>query len=87
MSQNRQSSIHAPRYRKAVDILAKARMEAGITQLQLAEQLGLRQGDISKIEHYERRLDILEVNEIIHMINKDNNSALKLWFDIIQVLK
>ncbi len=42
-------------------LLREARQSAGVTQTALAEFLGFRQTDISKVERGDRRLDILEL--------------------------
>ena len=46
----------------------------------LAEMLGLTQPDISKVERYERRVDILELLDMIHVIsNGDNVLKENIW--------
>ena len=54
------TSLHDPRYRKLIASLVKTRKRIGITQLEIADALELGQPDISKVERFERRLDILE---------------------------
>jgi transcriptional regulator with XRE-family HTH domain len=46
-------------YRLLIQRLTAARKEAGWTQTQLGERLGLRQTYISKIETFELRLDVV----------------------------
>jgi len=60
MSPTRESSIHHPRYRRLVQVLAAHRISSGLSQEKLASLLGLSQPDISKIEACERRIDLLE---------------------------
>jgi transcriptional regulator with XRE-family HTH domain len=57
----RPATIHDPRYKRIVNLLIEARKSAGLTQVQLAEKIGLPQPDISKIERCERRIDALEL--------------------------
>ena len=42
-------------------MLREMRVKAGVTQIDLAEQLGFRQTDVSKAERGVRRLDVLEL--------------------------
>lgn len=54
-------SLHSPDYKKFVELLKKVRCESGLTQVELAQRLGVHQSLISKIEKQERRIDILEL--------------------------
>lgn len=47
-------------YRTFIDVLTAARKEAGLTQTELAERIGRKQGHISIIETGVRRLDLVE---------------------------
>ncbi len=47
-------------YRQLLDGLIRSREDKGLSQRQLAEQLGVPQSAISKIEVGERRLDMVE---------------------------
>ena len=47
-----------------LSLLRTVRHEAGLTQKQLAEALGLEQTIVSKLEHGIRRLDLLELDAI-----------------------
>lgn len=44
--------------------LKETRIAAGLTQIELAKKLGLRQSFVSKYESGERRLDLVEISEI-----------------------
>ena len=74
-----EKSVHTDQYKFFVSELRKARLEAGLTQEQLAERLqptselrpqearrmrSKMQGFVSLYENRERRLDILEVHTI-----------------------
>lgn len=54
------SSLRDPRYRRIIDRLKAARLAAGLSQQDLADQLGKPQSFVAKTEGYERRLDVLE---------------------------
>lgn len=55
------SSIHDPRYRKAIQKLIDLRESKKITQVQLASSLKKPQSYIAKVENFERRLDFIEL--------------------------
>jgi transcriptional regulator with XRE-family HTH domain len=57
-------SIHTSQHKQLLVLLRKIRLEAGLTQAQLAEILNTDQTVISKIESGERRIDVLELREI-----------------------
>ena len=57
-----QKSIHRPQYRAFLRLLRDTRERAGITQEELAAQLGETQSFVSKCERGERRLDIIDVH-------------------------
>lgn len=64
-------TLQSPAYRRLIDRLREARIEAGLTQQALADSLGRPQSLVAKIEGYERRLDILELLEIADFIGVD----------------
>ncbi|MDF1814840.1 MAG: helix-turn-helix transcriptional regulator [Verrucomicrobiales bacterium] len=50
----------SPRYERFRSLLRQIRVDAGMTQVELAEKLGKLQSYVSKAELGERRLDFLE---------------------------
>lgn len=50
-------------------LLREVRADAGLTQAELADKLGVPQSVVSKYESGERRLDILELREICRGLN------------------
>jgi transcriptional regulator with XRE-family HTH domain len=50
------------------ELLRQIRMDAGLKQTDLAEQLGQSQSFVSKYESGERRLDLLELRQICEAI-------------------
>jgi len=57
-----------PQHRRLIGILRQLRVEAGLTQVELAERLGRPQGYVSKYETGERRLDLVELQQIAHAV-------------------
>jgi len=57
-------SIYTREYGVVVRLLRKARREAGMTQVELAEALGQSQSFVSKCERGERRLDIIQLRTV-----------------------
>lgn len=49
-------------------MLRAVREEAGLSQKELADALGLEQTIVSKIEHGIRRLDLLELDELCRIV-------------------
>jgi transcriptional regulator with XRE-family HTH domain len=53
--------VHAPEYQAMLARLRQARLDAGLTQEEVAQHLGTRQAFVSKVERGERRLDPVEL--------------------------
>lgn len=54
-------SIHTEEYKVFVERLKKARLEAGLTQVEAAKKLGRPQSHISNVETGQQRVDIVEL--------------------------
>jgi transcriptional regulator with XRE-family HTH domain len=54
--------------KKFLFLLKEIRQKRGVTQVELAEKLGVPQSFVSKYESGERQLDILELRQICHLI-------------------
>jgi transcriptional regulator with XRE-family HTH domain len=52
-------------YRLFLELLIKARKDAGVTQEQLAKRLNRPQSFVSKCENGERRLDVIELLQFL----------------------
>lgn len=61
-------NIYTAQRTKLVALLRELRVEAGMTQTELAARIEKDQTFISKYESGERRLDILEIREICHAV-------------------
>ena len=62
--------LHSQKYQKVRKQLRTARLEASLTQIEVAKKLKKHQSYISKIETGERRLDVAELNELAKLYNK-----------------
>ncbi len=70
-------TIHDPHYQSLISELTEERVRLSISQGELAEQVGLNQSDISKIEKYEKRLDALEFSMILKALRIHENAKLQ----------
>ena len=59
-----EKSIHTREYAALLDLLRQARLDAGLTQVELAQRLGQSQSFVSKAEVGERRLDLIQLRTI-----------------------
>jgi len=67
-------SLGTPRYNNLMAKLVELRKQSGMTQSQLAEGLGKPQSFVAKYEGGERRLDVIELIDILAVlgINVEN---------------
>jgi transcriptional regulator with XRE-family HTH domain len=65
---SRSKSIHSPDYQVLLRLLREARQSAGVSQTQVAEQLGYQTSAVSKMERGELRLDLLQVRDYCRAI-------------------
>lgn len=56
-------ALQAKRYRVFLERLRRARSDAGLTQVELAERVGRPQTWVSKCELGERRVDFVELED------------------------
>lgn len=63
-------TIHTSEYRKIVDKLKQARLEAGLTQQKVAKKIKKPQSYISKVEAGEQRVDVIELKKFAELYNK-----------------
>ncbi|MFJ8818242.1 helix-turn-helix domain-containing protein [Amycolatopsis thermoflava] len=73
-----EKSIYSAEYRELCRILRELRREAGLTQVQVAERLGVPQSFVSKYETGERRLDVIELKHIASAIETDIHQVLAI---------
>lgn len=72
----REKTIHTEEYVKIVDLLSAERKRLGLSQSEIADIIGMTQSDISKIENFERRLDVLEFKLILVAYRVNENPIL-----------
>lgn len=59
-----EKSLYSVGQKKLQALLRKIRVEAGLTQVNLAQKLSQHQSFISKYESGERRLDLIEIKKV-----------------------
>jgi transcriptional regulator with XRE-family HTH domain len=64
-------SIHTKEYAYFVGRLQKARLEAGLTQVQVAKKLRRPQSHVSNVESGQQRVDIVELQRFAKLYGKD----------------
>ena len=70
-------TIYNSDYIELIQILSSERKRLGISQKEVATLLDISQADISKIERLERRLDILELKNLLKIYRISSNPHLK----------
>lgn len=63
-------SIYSEKYRFLIQQLRKARLEANLTQKEVADTLGKTQSYISKVETGQLRIDIIQLEQFANLYNK-----------------
>ena len=58
-----QKSLHTDQHRTLCELLRELRIEAKLTQVQMAEAIDEPQSMVSRVEVGQRRLDILELRQ------------------------
>ena len=61
-------TLHSDEHERFRELLREARVQAGLTQLDLASRLGVPQSFVSKYESGERRLDVLELRLVCQAV-------------------
>lgn len=63
-------SLHSEAYRRFLEHLRRARLDAKLTQVEAAEGLDRPQSYVSKCESGERRVDVIELTEFAKLYRK-----------------
>jgi DNA-binding transcriptional regulator YiaG len=64
------TSTRSPRYRHFLKRLRQARLDSGLTQVQVAERLKQPQPYVSKCESGERRIDVVELKALAEIYGR-----------------
>lgn len=64
------SDKYRVKYQKFIQKLRQARLESGLTQVDVGRKLKKPQAYVSKIERGERRVDVVELDELARLYNK-----------------
>lgn len=64
-------SVYSAQYKRLLRLLVSAREERGLTQVHVARAIGKPQSFVSKAESGERRLDIVELLQILDALRAD----------------
>jgi len=64
------SNVYSEKYRRFLDNLRRARLEAGLSQAEVASIFQKPQSYISKCESGERRIDVVELMEFAKLYKK-----------------
>ena len=70
-------TIRSKEYAVFVEKLRKARLEAGLRQIDVSKKLKRTQSYVSRVEMGEQRLDILELKKFAQLYKKDINYFVK----------
>jgi transcriptional regulator with XRE-family HTH domain len=63
-------AAHRQKYRSFLERLRQARRDAGLTQVDVARELRRPQSFVSKCESGERRVDVIELQELARLYGK-----------------
>ena len=76
----RHSVLHDPKYRNMVVQLVAIRKRLELTQAEFAKLLQTRQPEISKIERFERKLDVVEFIAWLEVFSEAEKTNIhKIW--------
>ncbi len=70
-------SQHTSGYRKLTAALRKARETAGLTQAEVAAKLNVYDSFLSKVESGERRIDVIELIQLLKLYGVDVTAFLR----------
>ncbi len=70
-------TIYTEEHNAIVQLLKKARIDAGLGQADVSKKLGKTQSYLSKIESGQRRFDVLQLKEFAKLYNKPLNYFVK----------
>lgn len=72
-------TLYSVQQEKLQTLLKQVRLEASLTQVDLAEKLGQPQSFVSKYESGERLLDVVELRQICDAVGVSLSHFVKRW--------
>jgi len=63
-------AIYSQEHKYLVEQLKKARLDAGLSQIEAAKRLKTTQSQLSKIESGQRRVDLIQLKELAKVYGK-----------------
>ena len=72
-----QKSLYSDTYSRFLTFLRQARLDSGLTQIDVAKRLGRPQSFVSKCESGERRIDVVEFLAFCRVIGIDAASVIR----------
>lgn len=72
-------SIHSARHQRLAALLRQARLDAGLLQSDVAQQLDVNQTWVSKYETGERRLDLVQLQQVCKSLGLDLLELVASW--------
>jgi len=70
-------TLRSSAYEALIEALRNARVKAGLTQQAVADALGVPQSYVAKIEVGERRVDVVELLDLLDVVNADWKSVIR----------
>ncbi|QDF66037.1 helix-turn-helix domain-containing protein [Shewanella sp. SNU WT4] len=74
---SRTKTIYNQDYCSFIQCLCEERKRLGLSQIEVAQQLGMTQSEVSKIETAERRVDVFELKQLLKVYRVQHNERLK----------
>lgn len=71
-------TIYSDEHKLIVERLLKARLEAGLDQVTVAEKLEKTQSYVSKLESGQRRIDLIQLKNFAKLYRKDLSYFIKI---------
>ncbi|WP_459556771.1 helix-turn-helix domain-containing protein [Lacunimicrobium album] len=65
-----EKSIYTAEYEALLELLKELRKQSGLSQIDLAAKLGQTQSFVSKVERGDRRLDVIQLRTICHVLGQ-----------------